>query len=284
MEEHYGYDSEYEYLGVKLIVAAEGDDVKMVKMLLNHNEADVNFLMEGRKTALLVAAENENIEVIRYLLEVPNLDINQFDDDGWTALIWAVELKNKEIVKMLLEIPDVDVNQSNDEGETPLMIAANENFPEIAELLVQRKDLDVNKKDLNGRTALSKAIGNDEMVKILLDAGAIDENGELFEYAWGELPDHYELYLLAKGDQQKMDRVVNDILSARKDDPKVVDQLIAIAAEVNDLEALKFFKETFDIKLSTVHDFLGGSLISVARMYSNDDLLNYITKAIEDEN
>ncbi len=69
-----------------------------------------------------------------------------------------------------------DINQKLASGKTPLMIVIERDLPEFTKFLIEKKaDLNVRDKSENGgKTALTiaKEKGDQEIVKILTDAGA----------------------------------------------------------------------------------------------------------------
>ncbi|KAK8853002.1 hypothetical protein M9Y10_018000 [Tritrichomonas musculus] len=154
-----------------LHLAAQNDNIEIVKLLLSTPNVDVNVQSEDiiddgkiQKgfTALHFAALNNNIEIAKLLLSTPNIDVNiQTSADGYfferntyftyTALHLAVQYDNIEIVKLLLSNSNIDVNIqiSHDrnmryEGYTALHIAARNNDIEIVELLLSNPHIDVN--------------------------------------------------------------------------------------------------------------------------------------------
>ncbi len=132
-------------------------------------EANVGF------TALMVAAEGENIEAVKLLL-AKGADVNAKTGGGVTALHLAANNGNLEIVQLLLD-RGASVNDKDPEGNTPLMVSAASGSLNagIVRALID-KGADVNFKGLDDRTAIywAKKKGDTEIVKILRQAGAAE--------------------------------------------------------------------------------------------------------------
>ena len=74
-------------------------------------------------TALMFAVQRKNnIEIVKLLLIHEQININITNNEGDTALMIAVMNNATEIVKLLSEYPEIDPNIKNNEGETVLMI------------------------------------------------------------------------------------------------------------------------------------------------------------------
>jgi hypothetical protein len=125
------------YEGVSALwTAAAVDHFDIVRLLIEHGQANVNFLTKTHNTPLRVAFYNNNYEMIKYLIDhganpyqsklgnYTNLmlsagrgylslviysveqlkyDLNERDEDGDTALHYAVKSNVREIVKYLLD-------------------------------------------------------------------------------------------------------------------------------------------------------------------------------------
>ena len=170
---------------------------KIVKLLLECSNIDINSQNVYDSTSLLLAIKNSNTssteKTVKILLEHPNIDVNIKYKEDWTILMLASRYSTTtSIVKMLLEHPNIDVNLQEKEGMTALMLAlknTNINLIEdIVILLLNHSNIDINLQNIRGSTILILASRRTEfyifnrIIKILLKQPKInvnlqDENG-----------------------------------------------------------------------------------------------------------
>lgn len=129
---------------------------------------------EGDETPLMRAMDKE----ICSLLIKAGANVNAQRGCGVTALIIATRYwGGREKMKLLIEA-GANVNARDEDGKTALMYATEQtlNSLEKAELLIEA-GADINARDNLGDTALSiaKKNGNNEVVQILIKAGATEE-------------------------------------------------------------------------------------------------------------
>ena len=172
----------YQLVGNGLYNAVLHDNSKIVKLLLNDKNIDVNkksyqkffladsFIHMNENIPLFMAIENKNIEIIKLLLSHPKIDINMYsliydanknpnENENsklfhrQTALYLTIKSECLEIVKLLLNHPNVDVNimsfntNSDDKyEETPLYCSIRENKDEITKLFLMHPKINVNIK------------------------------------------------------------------------------------------------------------------------------------------
>lgn len=120
---------------------------------------------------------NQISKIIDLLIQNNNLDLNSPKDKNSTPLNVCIE--NKKIVEYLIK-SNVDVNAVNISGLSPLMTAINNNDWDIVDLLLTRKELDVDyvvPTDFyyRGETALSFALeyDNSELIEKLLSLSRV---------------------------------------------------------------------------------------------------------------
>ncbi|KAM3065727.1 hypothetical protein ACMFMG_010047 [Clarireedia jacksonii] len=187
--------------------AAKGHET-VVKLLLERNadiEAKDNCYSQ---TPLLWAAENGHETAVKLLLE-RNADIEAKDNRySQTPLSWAAKNGHETVVKLLLE-RNANIEAEDSDSKTPLMWAVTRSRQPVIRLLVrehQKKGIDTSApfflavkggnryqvqafleegvnpsmKDEFGQTPIWYAYwnGHEEVVRVLLDAGASKEEME----------------------------------------------------------------------------------------------------------
>ena len=78
---------------------------------------------------------NGHVKVVKLLLDNKDIDVNQSPSIGETPLYIASTVGHTAVVKLLLDRDDIDVNTSMINGMTPLKIATKNKHTEIAKLL-----------------------------------------------------------------------------------------------------------------------------------------------------
>ena len=151
--------------------------VAMMRMLLNHQEIDVNAKDKKGWTALMFAVKWGNEPVVRLLLTQEKIDINS-SSKGVTAVHLAVSEAQATILKRLLDQPKINVNGKNHRGFSPLLIAAMKLDTRLVRSLIRHNAVDVNLRDPNGQTALHHMVrfGSEEKLNWLLAHAEVDVN------------------------------------------------------------------------------------------------------------
>ncbi|CAF4175783.1 unnamed protein product, partial [Rotaria sordida] len=113
----------------------------IVKLLIEHGNANINHLIKTHSTALRAACYHNNLEMVKYLIE-----------------------------------HGADPHQSKKGNYTNLMLSAGRRYPIIVNYLVNELKCNINERDENGQTALYYAVrsGSLEITKFLLENGAIN--------------------------------------------------------------------------------------------------------------
>ncbi|XP_028992558.1 ankyrin repeat domain-containing protein 50 [Betta splendens] len=162
--------------------AAWGGHNEAVRLLLDAG-ADVDGCDSDGRTALRAAAWGGHEEVVLTLLRY-RAHVDKADSKGRTPLIAAAYMGHHEVVEILLDhMAAVDL--ADGDGRTALSVAALcvptaagvKGYGEVAGLLLER-GADPGHRDNDGMTPLLLAAyeGNDEVVELLLEAGAdVDE-------------------------------------------------------------------------------------------------------------
>lgn len=115
------------------------------------------------------AEEDDWASVFNLVRSGANID-GQESEDGYTALHYAAHSGNKNAVSMLIEL-GANINKACDGGASAIFFALGNGHIEIVELLI-RHNADVNLKGGSGETPIFKVQDNQEIAKILVNAGA----------------------------------------------------------------------------------------------------------------
>ena len=214
-----------------LMWAAAGGHWEIVDLLIGAG-ADVNASSSGKFTPLMFAARTGDLKSAELLLDA-GAEVNAATEDGLSPLLIAsasldaitgsdyrlvVEESQHESLGALLLDRGADVTQSDQYGMTALHYAVEMNKPSLLRALLKR-DADPNAQltqglpfrrgDYVGREAydgaspfwLAARLGNVEMMRELLDAGADPE----LRQAWGVTPT-----MVAAGVTQTDSRIANE--------------------------------------------------------------------------
>ena len=214
-----------------LMWAAAGGHWEIVDLLIGAG-ADVNASSSGKFTPLMFAARTGDLKSAELLLDA-GAEVNVATEDGLSPLLIAsasldaitgsdyrlvVEESQHESVGALLLDRGADVTQGDQYGMTALHYAVEMNKPSLLKALLKR-DADPNAQltqglpfrrgDYVGREAydgaspfwLAARLGNVEMMRELLDAGADPE----LRQAWGVTPT-----MVAAGVTQTDSRIANE--------------------------------------------------------------------------
>ncbi|XP_055954369.1 putative ankyrin repeat protein RF_0381 [Patella vulgata] len=184
-----------------LYLEVQHKNLNAVNLLLKMGGCDVNLSDNNGTSPLMLAVQRGNTEPVEFLLQY-GVDINKQNNRGRTALYLAVQNDNLKAVDVLLEMKGCDVNLSDNQGKSPLILALLNcntkvierlhqdnadvkrqalmvatilyNIPYMHALLQHGCNIDVDAQDKDGQTALMLAakLGDYNIVKQLLEAGA----------------------------------------------------------------------------------------------------------------
>lgn len=109
---------------------------KMVSILKEHDQVDLNRSNIHGMAPLMVAIEGGHLEIVERLLSGSRCpDVNLTDDTGATALCLAAMRGEPKIVKRLLEVDGIDAGLTDAQGLTPKQIAMGQNNSEVVKIL-----------------------------------------------------------------------------------------------------------------------------------------------------
>jgi ankyrin repeat protein len=163
-------------------IAARDGRAELLQLLIQHG-ADVNVsAKEMGYTPLQLAARTDETNTAKLLLD-SKADIEARDNNGGTALLLAAEKGSTAMVSLLLN-SGADVNATNYFNGTPLLYAVYNGRVDAARVLLQHK-ADLNRfgrvtnpyrsPDMTQPVYTAVLNKNDEMLKLVLDAGADPE-------------------------------------------------------------------------------------------------------------
>ena len=111
-------------LGYKtpLLVAASHGYADIIQLLLDHG-ADPNFRDSEERTAAMLAAKYGQVRVLVLLLNLRDVDVNCVDAKGESALIHAVIGSHEKCVESILKFKNVDTSLTSTGGEYFMMSA-----------------------------------------------------------------------------------------------------------------------------------------------------------------
>jgi ankyrin repeat protein len=124
----------------------------IVKFLLNA-KVDPNILY-GKTNALYWAIDEQDLDLIKILLKHNNININYVNEYGYTILIKLAtgNIRDESIIDLLLSHNKIDINTINHSNDTALIWAAyHENNYLVEKLIAMGADHTM--KDNNGKTA-----------------------------------------------------------------------------------------------------------------------------------
>jgi len=244
-----------EYSATALYAAADHADPTMTKKLLEAG-ADPNVALGSGETPLMVAAREDHVATVHALLE-GGADPNAKEKNGGqTALMWAIAGGHSAVTKELVQ-HKADVNAASKGGSTALMFAARGDTESARTLLNAGADPNLQIPDWGGTALIiASTMGQADIVEALLDKGADpnyrDKNSFTALHAavrdsdYGEDPAQRGRAvatlkaLLAHGAD------ANARLHQEKPTVRALNELqfegatpLALAAEVNDLDAIK---------------------------------------------
>lgn len=152
-----------------IITATESKSVDTVALMIRR-KANVNVQTNDGRTALYQAAVIGSIEIAKLLLANGAL-VDSRDQQGNSPIAVATFGRHVDVMDLLAE-GGANVNASDRWGRTPLHLAVAAKDAAATQLLLLR-GAQVNSRNANGCTPLNLAAeGSDEVVKLLISAGA----------------------------------------------------------------------------------------------------------------
>ena len=119
-----------------LMCAVAGNRIAIAEQALGCRGIDINAVDDIQNTALHIAAERGHTRMVELLLEHPEVQINIENHMGWTPLCKAAFAGHVEVVRRLLARPELEVNLVDQDRQTPLFHAASTGNLETVRLLL----------------------------------------------------------------------------------------------------------------------------------------------------
>jgi hypothetical protein len=134
--DHY---SKMNFTETALMKAVRKGHSDMVSVLLAYPDIEVNRQTStwGDRTALILAAVGNNLSVLQLLLNDCRININFVTTQGYTALMRAAWVGNGATITALLATPGINVNLANQQGDTAISVAFENGHIDIVMLLLE---------------------------------------------------------------------------------------------------------------------------------------------------
>ena len=137
-----------------LILALRENSLKVVEVLLDAKDIDLEAKSRNGDNALMIAAYKGNRQAVDALIS-KGADVNR---PGWTALHYAASIGNDDIVKVLLD-HSAYIDAESPNGTTPIMMASRGGHIYTVKLLLD-EGADATLKNASGMTAIDMASQN----------------------------------------------------------------------------------------------------------------------------
>ena len=126
-----------------IIYACRYGSVELVEKLINYG-CDINAKSDKGFTTLMSAAVGNNLAMVRYLVEQKKLDLKACSNYGSNALHYAALRGNLETVKYLLDEKKMDINaKTTNLSQNVLHNAAENGHLELVKYLINEKKMDI---------------------------------------------------------------------------------------------------------------------------------------------
>jgi ankyrin repeat protein len=144
----------YDYGYTLLHKQCKNGNLKNVKYLIQHYNADVSAKNWEEQTPLHLACRWNNLRIVKFLIEEQNADPAVTCKDGKSALHYAAERSDLSILRYLINVKKQDIEATDNEGKTVLHIACKSFSWATQKYLVEEHPKIIEAKDKKGKTAL----------------------------------------------------------------------------------------------------------------------------------
>jgi ankyrin repeat protein len=159
---------------VRMLLTRFKPDINAIGTI-NLHTLENRFELAEEVSSLWTAAAVNHFDIVKLLIEHGNANINQLIKTHSTPLRGACYHNNLEMVRYLIE-HGANPYQTRKGNYTNLMLSAGRQYPLIVKYLVNEVKCDINERDENDQTALYYAVrsGSIEITKFLLEHGALN--------------------------------------------------------------------------------------------------------------
>ena len=166
-------------------LAINQKNIKILKLLFEEYNIDINIQNNFKKTPIRTAADCGHLEILRLLRDL-GANINIPDNKETTPVNAAAYEGNIDVVRFLVWL-GANINTPNNDGITPIHAAASKGYVDIVRLL-EEYGANINIPNNDGITPINTAAlkGYVEVVKLLEEKGAninISNNDDQSNYS-----------------------------------------------------------------------------------------------------
>jgi ankyrin repeat protein len=160
-----------------LSIACKRGNCRVVELLLQQQNLDVNFASLIDRTALHNAVRKGGFDIVVALLKIERLNVNARDKNGLTALHFAAQNADSRMLSALLEKDGIEINPEDMNGRTPLYFAVKSHCVQNVEVLLRCALVEVNPPGCE-KKPIHEAIehGPIDLVRLLLSQDRVDVN------------------------------------------------------------------------------------------------------------
>ena len=150
---------------------ASTGDVRIVSLLVETFDADLNVYDDSGCNPLHYACANGYLEIIQKIIRDYNAPVELLDREGKTPLFYAAYNGHLSAVELLVNEFGADPRHQNPRQWTALHCAALKGHSDVLSLLVKQYNVDVNACNYMGKTPLHYAVefGHVEAVAVLVE-------------------------------------------------------------------------------------------------------------------
>lgn len=220
-------------------------DIRIVEYLLGSG-ADINAITNSKSTALHIACEFGYMQIARYLVCNSDTCINKQNIYGNTPLHIALMIRNIDLIYLMLsQKPDITIK--NRENKTALDLACSVGLTVVKHLMTfHNAKINMNVKHQGGTSGttlhLACYIGNLGIVKYLIEEKKCDPHQNT--------PHGFSLCDIAVRRNHKniFKYLVEELKLIDLDDPKILEDVIYVAAAHKRCKILKYLVQSNKIK------------------------------------
>lgn len=140
-----------------------GQDLSLIKELVNHHLTDVNARNIYGNAPIHIAILHGHLFFLKVLLSKENIDVNLLDKDGLAPIHRTIMQNAQGMLRMLLANSKTDPNILGKYHLAPIHRAIRLNRIELLDMLVQKEGIDLNILDRDGLSPIDTIIKFDRV-------------------------------------------------------------------------------------------------------------------------